>query len=73
MNDELIRAERRRKWREEEAARVEASKDRAAESTGIPRDHPKFEVAWRIAWDLGHSSGFHEVENYFDDLSELLR
>jgi hypothetical protein len=35
--------------------------------------HPKAERAFQLAWDYGHSSGFQEVANYFDDLADLLK
>jgi hypothetical protein len=35
--------------------------------------HPKANRAFDIAWDHGHSSGYSEVANYFDDLADLLK
>ncbi len=35
--------------------------------------HPKVEIAYRIAWGHGHSSGYSEVDGYFSDLVELLQ
>jgi hypothetical protein len=35
--------------------------------------HPKAQRAFDIAWDYGHSSGYSEVANYFDDLADLLK
>ena len=64
--------ERRRKHDEEEAILIEDSKQNMANKHGLKRD-AKFGKAWRLAWDYGHSSGFSEVENYFDDLAELLK
>lgn len=29
------------------------------------------EVAYRLAWEYGHSSGYREVENYYMDLVEI--
>jgi len=34
--------------------------------------HPKAERLYEIAWSHGHSSGYYEVLNWFDELSELL-
>lgn len=36
-------------------------------------DHPKRERCFEIAWEHGHSSGFSEVEIYFNDIVELLK
>jgi hypothetical protein len=35
--------------------------------------HPKAEKLYEIAWDIGHSAGYHEVEIYYDDMAELLK
>jgi hypothetical protein len=37
------------------------------------QDHPKKEKAFEIAWDYGHSSGYYEVYNYLETISELLK
>lgn len=36
-------------------------------------DNPKAEKCWELAWEHGHSSGYSEVENFFDDLVELIK
>ena len=36
-------------------------------------DNPKNEMLWTHAYDLGHSSGFSEIEIYFSDLVELIK
>ena len=36
-------------------------------------NNDKAELCYRIAYDFGHSSGFSEVELYFDDLVELIK
>jgi hypothetical protein len=36
-------------------------------------DNPKAAKAFSIAWNHGHSAGFQEVANYFDDLVELIK
>lgn len=36
-------------------------------------ESPKFELLCSKAWDLGHSSGFSEVRNYFIELLDLIR
>ena len=34
--------------------------------------HPKADLLFEKAWDLGHASGLQEVTTYFYDLAELL-
>lgn len=34
--------------------------------------HPKADKCFSLAWDHGHSSGYGEVKNYFDDYVELI-
>jgi flagellar biosynthesis/type III secretory pathway protein FliH len=62
----------REEWRAKERAEIEATKVRLSERYGVKRDE-KFEKAWNLAWDYGHSSGFMEVEMYFQDLAELIK
>lgn len=52
--------------------REEALKARLEDEHGL-REHPKRELLWSKAWDLGHSYGLSEVENYYADLAELLQ
>lgn len=35
--------------------------------------HPKANRAFEMAWDMGHASGYEEVEQHFDELAELLK
>lgn len=35
--------------------------------------HPRADKLWDLAWDHGHSSGYSEVINYYEDLVELLK
>lgn len=71
-----IRNEERRKEQEAYAAKVnaetEASKAKLAAEYQLPRD-AKFERAWSIAWEHGHSSGLSEVESYFIELVDLIK
>jgi hypothetical protein len=60
-----------RKHREEEEKQIEAWKVKLATKHKLERN-AKFDKAWKIAWDRGHSNGFEEVEIYFDELAELL-
>lgn len=51
---------------------IEASKNRLSKECGVERN-TKFDKAWMIAWDHGHSSGLDEVELYFRELAELIK
>ena len=66
------RAEERQQWREQEARDIEAAKAEMAQRYGLERN-AKFDRAWEIAWDYGHSSGINEVKLYFEELAELLK
>jgi len=57
---------------EREALEIEATKAELAKRFELVRD-AKFDVAWSIAWDYGHSNGFHEVKSIFEDLVELIK
>lgn len=70
--DRLERQEQRLKWREQEKLNIESFKAGLASRHKLKRN-AKFEIAWRIAWDRGHSNGFSEIEMYFDELAELLK
>jgi len=35
--------------------------------------HPKAELAFKLAWDYGHSSGLNEVVSYFEELVDLIK
>jgi hypothetical protein len=34
--------------------------------------HPKADVLWRLAYDRGHSAGYNEIYNEYDELSVLI-
>jgi FKBP-type peptidyl-prolyl cis-trans isomerase (trigger factor) len=36
-------------------------------------DNKNFDECFRLAWNYGHSAGFHEVESYFNELVELIK
>ena len=42
-----------------------------SEYPDVPRD--KLEKVWEKAYEMGHSSGFNEVRNYFYDLIDLVQ
>jgi flagellar biosynthesis/type III secretory pathway protein FliH len=66
------RKEERAKRLAAEAKIKEDMKADLAKAYGVPRNE-KFEKAWNLAWEYGHSAGYAEVENYFDDLVELIK
>ena len=35
--------------------------------------HPKADLLFEKAWDLGHASGLQDVESYYADLAELIK
>lgn len=39
---------------------------------GVPHDHPKAQLLWERAWDLGHANGLYEVLNHYEDLVDLI-
>lgn len=69
------RAEARARWEAEKAAQdaeIEAVKAEFAERYRLPRN-AKFDLAWRIAWERGHSSGMDEVKDFFIELIDLIQ
>ena len=66
------RAAQRAQWQQEQARQIECAKAEMAAVYNLPRD-ARFDTAWNIAWDLGHSSGISEVKIYFGDLVPLLK
>lgn len=36
-------------------------------------DNPKKHQCYQVAWQLGHSSGIHEIAVYFSDIVELIK
>ena len=62
----------RDEWREQESRDIEAAKVELAATHGLERN-AKFDRAWSIAWDIGHSAGIHEVKIWFNDLADLLK
>jgi hypothetical protein len=64
--------EQRKMRKEQEARDIENAKLELLEEYGIERND-KFERAWSVAWDYGHSSGIQEVKNHFADLVDLIK
>jgi len=67
-----MKTEDRKKWREEETQKRVDQKAQLAEEHGVV-DHPKLDKVYDLAWQHGHSAGFHEVEMYFEEFVELIQ
>lgn len=65
--EEEFLAARKKAAEEEEAFKAKLFKELDIE------EHPKKDVLYRIAWDLGHAYGFDEVRSYAQDLVELIK
>lgn len=63
--------EERKAYFAEEDRQIEIAKTELADEYGLERN-PRFETAWNIAWEFGHSSGLPEVKYYFGELTPLL-
>ena len=76
--DALNQAKRERQRREREERQrieneaIEAQKQELADSHGLPRDE-RFEQAYSIAWQRGHSGGLGDVASVFDDILPLIQ
>lgn len=70
--DRATRIKERTEYLLKEASTIEAMKDRLSKEHSVPRD-AKFDKAWKLAWDYGHSGGYHEVEMCFSDFVELIK
>ena len=76
--DALNQAKRERQRREREERQrieneaIESQKQELAECYGLPRDE-RFEQAYSIAWQRGHSGGFNDVASVFDDIAPLIQ
>jgi hypothetical protein len=69
---ESLRKRQRSIWSEMSRIREDTFKNLLAEEYGVKRDHPKFDKAFSIAWEHGHSCGYNDVEIYFSEIAELL-
>lgn len=47
-------------------------REKLAAQHGLKQD-AKFVQCWWLAWQYGHASGLHEVENFFNELVELIK
>lgn len=61
-----------REYQEHKAAlKAQFRADLQAEND-IPEDHSKADRLWEMAWDRGHSCGWTEVLNAYEELVELV-
>jgi len=59
-------------WRKEEKIRKEQCR-KSLEAKYAQKWGPDTKaVAWRYAWEEGHSAGFGEVEMYYEDIADLI-
>ena len=56
-----------------ETARLEALFRSDLEDEHGMKGHPKADLLFSKAWSMGHSSGYGEVANYYDDLVDLVK
>lgn len=63
---------KRREYRAEEARLQALFKADLFRCYGV-EDHPKAEDAWRIAYERGHSAGYSEIANEFDEIVVLIK
>lgn len=62
----------RKAYREETGRLTQKFKEDLEREYGLV-GHPKADLLYSKAWDIGHAYGFHEVANYYDELVELIR
>jgi len=55
-----------------EAINLEARRAMEKEE-GVSKDHPKANLLWKIAWEMGHSSGYYEIWGYYQMISPLIK
>ena len=58
--------------RAKQDAAIEEAKARLSDEHGVPRNE-RFDKAWSIAWEHGHSCGLSEIELYFNELVKLIK
>ncbi len=67
----LRRGEYERRRKEEQVAK-EKHKAELADEHGLT-GHPKLDLLYDIAWDMGHAYGFNEVGIHFQQMAKLLK
>lgn len=75
--DEKVRAvpyDRANKWAYREQVTAVDKEFKAALAKEYLPDYPEAATnhVWNMAWDMGHASGYSEVENYYMDLAILV-
>jgi hypothetical protein len=55
-----------------ENGRLEANFRKDLEHEYGMTGHTKADTLWRLAYERGHSGGYHEIYNEYDDLSVLI-
>ncbi len=65
-------SQERRDYQERQRVEREDFKRSLAEKHGLNMDG-RFDIAWNIAWDRGHSAGLIEVGIEFDEMVPLLK
>lgn len=66
------RAAQRKAWSEGEGAATALFRADLEAEEGLT-GHPKADALWRIAWDRGHSSGYSEILECYEQMVELLK
>lgn len=62
----------KKEWRNVEHERYLEFKQDLFKEFGV-EDDPAREIIFRKAWDVGHSSGYHEVYSEFDELMDFVK
>jgi hypothetical protein len=71
IDDDRYKAAMKR-YNEEATGITKLFEDCLKEEFGVA-DNPKFGACLAIAWERGHSNGYHEVYSVFSDIVELIR
>lgn len=64
--------EAKQKLRIEQAQKEDEHRATMSQRYSVPRGD-WFDLAYSLAWQHGHCSGFSEVESYFADIAELYK
>lgn len=70
--DDIGYKEEMKKYNEEATGITKLFEDCLKEEFGVA-DNPKFAQCLSIAWERGHSNGYHEVYTIFSEIVELIR
>ena len=68
----MILVEKRKAYYAESARLLAKFREDCFRELGVEQN-PKREQAWRLAWDMRHSSGYAEVYSYFSKLVDLIK